>query len=89
MTINGLVVIGGWNDPGYYKGANTMYKYRDNSPRWIKAKFKSTCSCGNIINKGDNVLYYPSQRKVACKSCSETHQREMDCNAFDESVYNY
>ena len=63
------------------------YRYKNTAPRWIEAKFASTCKCGASIKKGDNVLYYPYEKRVACQECSEQHQRDMDANAFDEAVY--
>jgi hypothetical protein len=64
-------------------------RYRNTSPKWVKAKFNNTCQCGKPINKGDDVLYYPAFKRCNCKECSEQHQRDMDANSFDESVYNY
>jgi hypothetical protein len=34
-------------------------------PRWIKAKFASVCpQTGDAIQKGDECLYFPVERKV-------------------------
>lgn len=55
-----------------------MYRknYYANDPRWITAKYNSTCFCGKEIKKGDRCYYYPSGKKVACEDCG--HKNEME-----------
>ena len=64
-----------------------MARY-SNDPRWITAKFTSKCSkCGQSIQTGESIFYYPLGKKVLCKGddCSGQASREFDACAFDEA----
>jgi hypothetical protein len=58
-------------------------------PRWITAKFKSTCStCGGRILAGERIFYYPQSRSVMCNKydCGGKASREFEAMAADESM---
>ena len=42
----------------------------DTTPRLLAAKYAGKCACGTPIKVGDEVLYYPSVRKVECRDCA-------------------
>ena len=47
--------------------------------KFIKARFKSSCSqTGTIIKKGDNILFDTNTKKVFCEQ-SEKYQSELEC----------
>lgn len=46
-----------------------MKKYYNYDPRKLYARFDSVCLCGRLITKGDEVVYYPKDRKAVCLSC--------------------
>jgi hypothetical protein len=57
------------------------------SPRWILARFPSSCSkCLARIAKGERVFYYPSGRSVMCagENCGSQASRDYDAACFDE-----
>jgi hypothetical protein len=60
-----------------------MKKFR-NDPRWIDAKFSSSCNCGNMIKKGERIFYYPLTKTAMCKTCSEKADQEFREMAQDE-----
>ena len=71
--------------------------YRKNfkrDPRWITAKFSSTCSCGKKITKGDQIYYYPSTRTAVCEICGKrgnsdlNREKSMD-NFGTDCAYDY
>lgn len=62
-------------------------RYR-NDPRWLTAKFASTCTCGMRIAKGDEIYYYPLTRKAVCQECGQKGAAELAADDFDEMVYN-
>lgn len=43
--------------------------YYKDDPRWIKARYHGRCHCGKEIKRGDEVMYYPRTRSVACAEC--------------------
>lgn len=47
---------------------NRNYNY---DPKRIIAKYNGYCSCGKEIKKGDEIVYYPRQRKVECYDCGK------------------
>ncbi len=51
--------------------------YYSNDPRWIRAKYPGRCFCGAQIKPGDQALYYPIGRKIACQSCGYTTEAEL------------
>lgn len=57
-------------------------------PRWIAAKFSSLCKCGNQIQKGEEILYWPSVHRAQCKTCGEPEWQRFLSEAADEDVYN-
>ena len=63
-----------------------MRRYHNSLPRWIDARFASTCSCGHKIQKGESILYMPQSKTAKCKSCGEQEERDRDARAFDEVV---
>ena len=61
-----------------------------NDPRWITAKFDSTCGrreCQGPIKKGQRVFYYPSSRSCYCEKdeCGGQASRDFEAAAADES----
>ena len=64
-----------------------MSRYRGD-PRWITARFSSVCGCGKRINKGEDILYWPSSRTAQCKTCGEPEWQDFLSAAADEDVYN-
>jgi hypothetical protein len=64
--------------------------YYSNDPKWINAKFDSTCSCcKGKVKRGDSVFYNPSSKSVSCASdnCGKQESRDFDAAKFDECVY--
>ena len=47
-------------------------------PRWIEARFKSTCSCGATIEAGDQAYYFPRSKKAECETCGRRSAALMD-----------
>lgn len=46
------------------------YKYLTNyDPRRLFARYDGWCSCGALITRGDEVVYYPRGRRVVCLKC--------------------
>jgi len=46
-----------------------MRKYYNYDPRKLYARFDSVCSCGKLITKGDEIVYFPKSRKAECITC--------------------
>ena len=40
-------------------------------PYWTTARFRSLCSCGRQIQKGERIFYYPRERKAVCEGCGQ------------------
>jgi hypothetical protein len=57
-------------------------------PYWTTARFNSKCSCGQQINKGDRIFYYPATKTALCPKCSEKASNEFACAVQDEDFYN-
>ena len=60
-------------------------------PRWIEARFSSTCpKCGRGIREGDRIFYYPSDKKAYCDGddCGSQMSRDFSAACFDEAQYN-
>ena len=54
-------------------------------PRWMTARFSSTCSkCDQPIAKGADIFYYPNGKRALCKTCGDDVSREFAAMAFDE-----
>ena len=60
-----------------------------NDPRWITARFPSTCKkCGCSIKKDAEVFYYPKNKEAFCESCGKPMSDEFNACSQDEAVYN-
>ena len=65
-----------------------MYGRRySGDPYWITARFRSTCSCGTAINKGDTAYYYPRQRKALCEACGRAGESALDDEMLNEALH--
>ena len=56
-------------------------------PKWIKAKFSSSChGCKRTVKKGDDIFYYPIDRTVLCDApnCGLKASQEFEAAKFDE-----
>jgi len=62
-----------------------MSRYRQD-PRWIVARFASTCSCGKPIAKGERIYYYPTARKAYCHECGEPMHARFVAECQDEAM---
>lgn len=59
-----------------------------NDPRWITAKFAGECRrCKRLINKGEQVFYYPKDRATFCDAatCGKKESADFNAMAADES----
>ena len=58
-------------------------------PRWLTARFDSTCrKCGKRIKRGESIFYYPTGKVTYCAGeCGKAASRDFEAAAFDESVY--
>lgn len=64
--------------------------YYSNDPKWISAKFDSSCSCcKRAVKRGNQVFYNPSSRTVSCdaEECGKQESRDFDAAKFDECQY--
>ncbi len=64
--------------------------YYSNDPKWITAKFESTCAW--IVKYGISTLYLAftaSAKSVSCAKdeCGKQESRDFDAAKFDECVY--
>lgn len=61
-----------------------MYKH---DPRWITARFTSSCAeCGATIKRGEQAFYYPKTKRVfgsVCE-CGDERSRQFEAERFDE-----
>jgi hypothetical protein len=57
-------------------------------PKWIRARFNSTCRCGKQIRAGEDILYWPYNRSLQCHNCGEPAWQRFLSEAADEDVYN-
>ena len=60
-----------------------------NDPRKIRARFGSKCpKCGKQIRKGDEIFYYPSERRAYCMSddCGAQMERDFNAACFDDAM---
>lgn len=61
------------------------HKRYSRDPKWITAKFNSTCNdCAAPISKGANAFYFPATKAIHCAECGEEHSRRFDAEAWDE-----
>ena len=58
-------------------------------PRWMTARFKSTCpKCDGPITKGSQIWYYPKGKLAYCQPCGEPDARVFNAAVDDEDFYN-
>lgn len=70
-------------------GAKTMSKHYQGDPRQITAKFSSTChTCGQKINKGEQIIYWPNGKLAGHLACDEADYRNSLASFEDEDAYN-
>ena len=70
------------------KKKKAFRQYYKNDPRWIAARYDSTCAdCGKKVGKGDKILYWPKGKKVYCKDCGEGRYAEFRALADDEDFF--
>lgn len=58
-----------------------------NDPRVITARFGNCAKCNKNV-KGQNVYYFPAEKKVYCKDCGQSDYEQFLQTAHDEEVYN-
>ena len=71
-----------------------MARYRpklySGDPRWIAARFDSSCArCGGRIAKGEMALWYPQAKQVYCKEldpCGPAHHRDFQAAKMDDLI---
>jgi hypothetical protein len=57
-------------------------------PRQISARFDSSCSkCNCKLKKGDEIFYWPSNRKAYCFTCGESDYLQFLSSKADEEVF--
>jgi hypothetical protein len=64
--------------------------YYSSDPKWISAKFDSTCACcKKPVKRGNQVFYNPSAKSVSCdaEDCGKQESRDFDAAKFDECQY--
>jgi len=59
----------GYKSSGVYAPRSTRGPV-DATPRQMQAKYPGRCGCGVAITVGDDILYYPAQKKVECMDCA-------------------
>ena len=53
-------------------------RYRNMDPRWLSARFASTCpKCGKRIKEGDEIYYFPRGRQAYCQDCGQPEYRRL------------
>jgi len=58
-------------------------------PRRTTAKFQSHCStCGDLLRKGDGIIYFPASRQAFCFPCGEPDYLAFLSSKADEEAYN-
>lgn len=65
--------------------------YYSSDPRWIKARFASTCehrNCGANIPKGADAFYFPASKSIYCHECGEEESAEFEAARWDEDNLN-
>jgi hypothetical protein len=45
-------------------------RYATATPYLLKAKWPAQCACGVQIKAGDEAMWYPQARKLACRDCA-------------------
>jgi transcription elongation factor Elf1 len=65
-----------------------MASHYKGDPKWIEAKFNSTCSCGRAIKKGEQIFYYPKGKVAFCSDCGQSRSAEFQSAVQDEDFYN-
>jgi endogenous inhibitor of DNA gyrase (YacG/DUF329 family) len=62
-------------------------KHYNNDPKQMTAKFNSTCpTCQKRIKKGDNIYYWPIEKKAYCADCGEKDFSRFLLEAQDEET---
>jgi hypothetical protein len=59
--------------------------YYKNDPRWITARYPGRCYGGTEIKPGDDAMYYPLTKDIACADCGRVTEIELiddDNNSF-------
>ena len=60
-----------------------------NDPKWIDAKFNSTCfGCKMPIAKNEQCFYYPLDKTVYCSDCGISQSDEFSSAREDEDFMN-
>ena len=60
-----------------------------NDPKWIKAKFDSSCKqCNNPIKRNEDIYYFPIGKNVYCHVCGEIHSSLFESERQDEDFMN-
>lgn len=56
-----------------------MYRrhYYENDPRWIQTKYHGRCGCGREVQPGDQAMYYPLTKTIACGDCGRETEAEL------------
>lgn len=60
------------------------------NPYWLTTRRPDTCTrCGNHVERGARVFYYPNGRKLLCdaEDCGKQASRDYQAAASDEAFY--
>jgi hypothetical protein len=66
---------------------NRFHSRQSGDPRWIVARFASTCpGCHAPIRKGAEIFYYPSSKHALCKAegCGGKASRDFQAAKSDD-----
>ena len=56
-------------------------------PRWLTAKYASTCACGKCINPGDEIMWFPRQRVAECETCGLMTQAHIEDDNLNQVLH--
>lgn len=63
--------------------------YYSRDPRWLTARFPSTCKeCGETVRKGQKAFYFPATKAIFCRTCGQPHSARFEAERFDEDMMN-
>ena len=64
-------------------------KQSKNSPFWLTARYSGKCVCGFNIRSGQQIFWYPDNRKAICQTCgraAEFDVTEEDLSRIIEAI---
>ena len=62
-------------------------KYANNDPFWMTARYNSKCPCGVEIKPGQQMFWYPLDKKAVCEKCGRIGEMEIQDDELNRGIH--